>query len=485
MTLRTTSYYLTFLLLLVSGILKAQQLPLYNQLYVNPFVFNPSLAGYPEKTNAYLIRNQKYLGFDGGNVTNILTVNGRVFSDKLGLGMTVFNDQMGITTAQGAGLSFSYRLKLKEEAFLGFGISAGITDRRFDLNAVVVQDVDDPTLDLSSFPARKAYPDATAGLYLQWKKFQFGFSVPQLIGNDLKFTNDGNHILERHYMAHATYDWIVSVPLNLSIIPFARVAYIPGAPLHYEGTVIADMKNIGWISASYKSNYAAAASCGIRIKQNLILGYSYSFIINTTKSYGATNQEILLGYTFGVKGNDKEKKALEEALAENERLKQELMKKQQANDSIAKNNQELQEKLREQEQYYNDTIAKLNEELRKLRENAGKTKDTISEIKANNPNDNDPRIRNSKDDHFTELDKTTDSPKGYYVIDGAFSKLENAETHFNEIKGSFPEARIIFNHRNGLYYILLTYSDDKNKVFQTHNKAKAMGEEKAWILNYR
>jgi hypothetical protein len=71
------------------------------------------------------------------------------------------------------------------------------------------------------------------------------------------------------------------------------------------------------------------------------------------------------------------------------------------------------------------------------------------------------------------------------VIDGAFSKLENAETHFNEIKGSFPEARIIFNHRNGLCYILLTYSDDKTKVFQTHNKAKAMGEEKAWILNYR
>lgn len=458
---------------------------MYNQYYINPFVYNPSLAGYTDKTNAYFLRNQKYLGFEGGNVTNILTVDGKVFTEKLGLGLTVFNDQMGPAISQGAGLSFSYRADFSEKVKLGFGMTAGATDRRFDPSNLVVRDLNDPTI-VYVFPTRKTYFDLSAGIYLDVDRFQFGVSVPQMIGNTINISVDGSHILERHYLAHFKYDYLLSEKLSLSLIPYARVMYVPGAPFQYDVNITADMKKFGWFTASYRSNYSIAANLGLRIKENLVVGYSYNYVMNNTNSYGPMNQEILVGYTFGVKGNDKEKKLLEEALKENERLKMELQKKQNENDSLAREKQrteeELNRKLNEQEQYYNDTVNKLNEELRKLREEIKNTTNKVTEVKETNDG---PPIRTTTGDHFVELDKTTESPKGYYVISGAFGKIENAEEHFATLKNQFPESRIIFNERNQLHYILLTYSTEKKKVFDTHSKAKAFGEEKAWILEYR
>lgn len=481
-----TSYIrhsLLLLLLIISRTGFSQQVPLYNQYYINPFVLNPSLSGHDDKINAYFLRNQKYLGFDGGNVTNILTVDGKVFTDKIGLGLTIFNDQMGPAISQGAGLSFSYKVNFQEDVALGFGMSGGVTDRRFDPSNLVVKDWNDPTIQYV-FPSRKTYFDLTAGLYFDYKKFQVGVSAPQLLANDIKLAIDGSHILSRHYFMHMKYDWMVSEPLNLSIIPFAKVMYVSGAPLQYDINVSADFKNIGWVTATYRSNYSVGANLGVRIKKNLMLGYSYNFVMNNTNAYGPVNQEILFGYSFGTKSNDKEKKLLEEALKENERLKMELQKKQNENDSLARekarSEEELNEKLRKQEEYYNDTVNKLNEEIRKLREQ----KKTVEEVKTTNTTD-DKLIRRTDNDHFVELDKTTESPKGYYVIDGAFGQLSNAEEHFNEIKANFPEARIIFNERNQLHYILLTYSTEKTKVFDTHRKSRGLGLEKSWILEYR
>ncbi|HRE73364.1 MAG TPA: PorP/SprF family type IX secretion system membrane protein [Flavobacteriales bacterium] len=481
MTSTSILYRFLLVIFLTPLAASAQQIPLYNHYHVNPFVYNPSLSGYSGKTNAYFIRNQKYLGFEGGNVTNILTVDGPIFANKVGIGFSVFNDQMGPSIAQGAGLSLSYRVEFSEKIKLGFGFTGGATDRRFDPSNVVVVDNNDPTL-VFSFPIRKTYFDLSAGIYLDVDRFQFGVAVPQMLANTVRVSMDNSHILERHYMGHLKYNWLISPTLDLSLIPLARVMYVPGAPFQYDVNITADLKKIGWITATYRSQYAVAANIGFRIKQDLVFGYAYNFVMNTTNAYGPVNQEILVGYTFGVKSNDREKKLLEEAERENERLRQELLRKQKEYDSLNTIKEGLDRRIDEQERYYNDTINKLNEELRKLREDMKNTQTKVTEVK--NTNDGPP-VKRTEGDHFVELDKSTESPKGYYVIDGAYGSMENAQSQYDRLKGQFPEARIIFNERNQLHYILLTYSEDKPKVFDTHRKAKSIGEEKAWVLEYR
>ena len=85
--------------------LNAQQLTQYTHYFSNPYMINPSLAGHDGVTNDYFIRNWKTLGFDGGNVSNFLSVDGSIFDNKLGFGVSLMNDQMGPLSTQGGYLS--------------------------------------------------------------------------------------------------------------------------------------------------------------------------------------------------------------------------------------------------------------------------------------------------------------------------------------------------------------------------------------------
>lgn len=592
----------------LSGIkLNAQQITQHSNYFVNPYIINPSLAGYSGNTNAFFIRNQKNLGFDGGNVSNLLTVDGSLFDNKIGLGITLQSEQMGPSLNQSGYLSLAYTVKLSEENKLGFGLSGGIADRRYDLSNAVVQDLNDPMLQMG-FPARKTFFDATAGVYLDLKKFQFGIGIPQIIGNQISISESQTRIA-RHYSMHALYNLLISEHYELSLVPFVKALYVPGAPFQYDVNLKLDMKRIGWFNIAWRSNYALAASIGFRIKNNFQLGYSYHLPMNNTKSYGVSQQEVIVGISFGG-GGKLDKKELEEAQKEKERLQLENARLENERDSLMKlktkaevdlrneksNNKELQDsisKINDKNLEFleeNDQLLKENEELKKLieelKKNSGtktvevpdpKTKEEneklrkeneklkkeieahqsnndsntiqpdpilkgeneklkseneklkkeieslrsnttddserlrkenekllkqIEDLKSNSNSSNSSSstnnngtnsnnnssfngdIRKSINDHFYEMDQTTDAPKGFYVVSGAFAKMEFAESWLAKNKADFPDARIIHNTRNNLNYIILGYSAEKTETYSTYTKGKNAGISKIWILDY-
>jgi len=502
-------YYLFFLAIVTIGTrLSAQQVPQYAQYFINPFVYNPALSGYNDKTNAYFIRNQKYLGFDGGNVSNILTVDGSIIDKKSGAGISLFNDQLGPLTNQGANLSFSYTVKISEESRLGFGLSGGISDRRYDLGNVVVQDPNDPMLQMN-YPARKTFVDGSAGIYFDYKEFQFGLAVPQLLGNSLKYDLSTTNI-DRHYIFHARYKFNLNEPKGISLIPFAKMMFVPGAPLQYDVNLTVDVMNTGWLNVAWKSNYAVSANIGIRIKKILSIGYAYNFVMNSTKSYGPVNQEILAGFTFGRKAGEKEKRELEEAKKEIERLEAENLRLQNEKDSLNRLKYNAEEELRkekEKNERINDSIQKLNEQLKKAEEDKRRLESEKAELEKNknvslytdkkteidtniitktkeniNTDAKNPDIIKWLDNHFLELDKITEAPKGYYVVAGVFGNFTYAEAFFNKVKAGFPEAKIIYNERNKLNYITLGYSKEIKVVYEIFKSGYREGLGELWIL---
>ena len=130
----------------------------------------------------------------------------------------------------------------------------------------------------------------------------------------------------------------------------------------------------------------------------------------------------------------------------------------------------------------NDSINKLNELLAK--------KNEVKTIQSQEPK-NDTKeekfdmsqVKKSENDHFLEMDKS-ESPQGLYVVFGAYSNEENAVHHLEKYKSDFPDARMIFNERNGYRYIILKYSLTPPSIFETQHKAHGMGLSKAWILEY-
>lgn len=612
----------------------AQQITQYAQYFMNPFSINPALSGYSGQTQAYFLRNQKNLGFESGNVSNLMTIDGSVFDNKIGLGVSLMSDQMGPLSTQGGYLSLSYTVKLSEENKLGFGLSGGLADKKYDLSNAVVMDANDPML-VMGFPARQSYFDMNFGLYMDIKDLQFGFAIPQLLGNSISYT-DSETNNERHYTAHLAYNLLLSETYELTLKPFARVMYVPGAPFQYDINARIDMKRIGWFNLGWRSNYSLSANLGFHIKNNIHLGYAYHFVMNNTKAYGPSQNEILLGISFGG-GGSKDKRLLDEAQKERDRLmlenskllnekdsliklktkadvelRNEQSEKEKLNDSIAglnskvkevssendnlksenenlkkqleeikanpnnktitvpdpnteaenkrlkKENDDLKNQLANKSgnttttvvdptmeaenkklKKENDDLKKQLEELKansgiktvtvpdpntaaeneKLKKENGDLKKQVETLKTNNSGNNNGNnstnnsgnngnsltnnsgnnstsnsgnngtnfsgdIRKSVNDQFYEIDKTTDAAKGYYVVSGAFGSITNAEALLAKHQANFPSAKLIYNTRNTLHYVILGYSSEKTEVYSTHTKAKNSGIAKLWILDY-
>ena len=166
----------------------AQQIPLYSQYYFNPFIYNPAMTGAGELANVFLIHRAQWTDMPGGPVTKALTLDGPIKKNKVGLGISLFNDATDITQRTGINASYSYRIDISDNTHLLFGLSTGALNSRIDFSNVIVKDMND--LSVFDDSQRKTTIDANFGLAFLWKKLEVGFAVPHLLGNSLKFANN-------------------------------------------------------------------------------------------------------------------------------------------------------------------------------------------------------------------------------------------------------------------------------------------------------
>ncbi|MDQ3112101.1 MAG: type IX secretion system membrane protein PorP/SprF [Bacteroidota bacterium] len=284
----------------IAGTLSAQQLPLYSQYYFNPFLYNPATTGVTNETNAFLVHRSQFSGISGGPVTNAFTIDGFMDDKNIGLGFSIFNDNQDITERLGIYTSYAYRLKINEDQAVRFGLSVGFLDNRIDFSKAVVKDANDPML--MNQLSRKSSLDATLGVSYNWKELRIGFSVPQLIGQRVKFSNyDMNtyYQLNRHYQASVNYKWVFNEEMQLALEPMALMRFMPHTPFQYDVNVLASWKNMFWLGVSYRSNYAVGVNARVKLFGNLSAGYAYDIITTPLKTSAGVSHEFMLGYKFG------------------------------------------------------------------------------------------------------------------------------------------------------------------------------------------
>jgi type IX secretion system PorP/SprF family membrane protein len=119
----------------------AQQTPSFDHYLVNPYLVNPAAAGM-NGTNVIIDYRKQWSGFTGAPETQVLSVDGAIKKDKIGLGVMVLNDQVNILANTGAYATFAYRAKFSENHFLRFGLSAGMNQNRILFDKI---NADDPS----------------------------------------------------------------------------------------------------------------------------------------------------------------------------------------------------------------------------------------------------------------------------------------------------------------------------------------------------
>lgn len=288
------------LLALLPLALLGQLTPVTNQYVLNPLTINPSYAGSRGGLSIAAFYRQQWVGINGAPRTMSLEVDAPVLSSKLGLGLFVVNDQIGVTKQTEVMTSYAFRISVGSGT-LAFGLGAGLVATNTAWSDLIVLDPGDEyyLIDSRVF----VVPDFSFGTYYYGNNCFVGFSIPRLLG--YKFDFDRNKYSLRvepgQYNYVLTTGYMFPLGQKARLMPSALVSYSPGDRLLYDGSLHFILYDRLWVGATYRSTGSVTALAQFAINNQFKVAYSYDINYGKLGSYNHGSHEVMLRYEFRYK----------------------------------------------------------------------------------------------------------------------------------------------------------------------------------------
>ena len=502
--------------------LLAQEQRVFSQFFMNPYIYNPAYVGVEGHTALFVMYRGQYSSLPGGPTFSHATFH-TPLKGGLGVGGLVFNEsEGGILNTSGFKVSAGYLAAFDKKHYLRFGMSLGAGTTSLDDS--------DPGISADIFgdPAfanlSNKYLIADFGVTYHFDHFNFGLSIPNLIGREVisaesfspvKISPLDNILLKMNYRGHISHDFAIE--------PHILYRYSNITTSQYEAAVIMHLKHIVWVGASYREGAGINALVGFKIKEKMGIGYAFELGNADISSITGNTHEIHIGYHLSehkkhhghhhsfIKSH---KLTAEERakLAEEKRRKKEEKenREQERLDRLNKIDEKPDETNTESDvPDTNDTNEQSDtsseptttrprtEPTRTTTpDNTPSTEDssaTGSNNNTSNTSDNSnqtttqptqtvtspagaPRVKSGT--HYLEL------PSGNHVIAGAFSEFDHAENFSDELfQRGFHDTIVGYQSEKGYYYVVLFRSASHAAAAAQRNRMRQTpGLEEVWIL---
>lgn len=286
--------YFILVVLVYSGKLFSQQLPLFTNYLFNAYAFNPAVAG----SNPYIQANMNYrnqwTGFDGAPKTYMASMYGPFRkSKKVALGGMIMTDLTGLLQRTAGYFTYAYHVQLNDKWKLGMALSAGMVQYRVRLYDVRAYDKDDEVL-TGNVLSKMAF-DANAGIYLYRSNFFFGVSGYQVANNKVDFTNSQSKQTPHLYVMTG---YTIKVNKRFGVQPSMLIKYNVPTPVQPEFSLRAIYQKQLWLGFSYRMNDAYSFMFGVVCKERISIAYAYDLPFSGIRKYTGGSHEIMLTYSF-------------------------------------------------------------------------------------------------------------------------------------------------------------------------------------------
>jgi len=311
---------IVLVLLLGSTNVYGQQDAQYTQFMYNKLPLNSGYTGSREVLSIRALYRAQWVGSKGGGIpgapqTAVLSIHSPLKNDHYALGFYYVNDRLGVTHTNQFDATFAYRVALGKKVKLSLGINAGILWYKANLAGSVTTDGTDidPALNRN---VSRVLPDVGAGLYIYHPNFYVGFSVPNFIKSDLSNKNQDGSDAKRTAHLNAMLGGVIPAGKVLKIRPQILYRYLASADQKIPHTfdfnlslLIYDRVNIGGqyrTSFGNKNNGVSLTngdSFDVMLEvwptKQLMIGYSYDYLLTKLGNYNRGSHEVILGYDFG------------------------------------------------------------------------------------------------------------------------------------------------------------------------------------------
>jgi type IX secretion system PorP/SprF family membrane protein len=269
----------------------AQQLPQFTQYMYNTISINPAYAGSRETLSVVGLHRSQWVGLEGGPQTQTLSIHAPMRNERVGLGFSFINDELGFQNFSYLYGDFSYTIPTGDNSKLAFGIKAGFTSYSLDSDFQQSQS-NDPVI--FGFEDRWK-PNIGTGIYWHSQKWYLGLSAPRILNTD--YTGDAAFQALERISYYFTGGYVFDLSENTKFKPAALLKATNGAPLSFDLTANFLFYEKFWAGASYRINERAAALGAIadfQVSKQLRIGYAYEYPLSDLRPYTSGTHEILL-----------------------------------------------------------------------------------------------------------------------------------------------------------------------------------------------
>ncbi|WP_271770289.1 PorP/SprF family type IX secretion system membrane protein [Aquimarina algiphila] len=289
----------------------AQQDAQYTQYMYNTISVNPAYAGSRGVLSIMGLHRSQWVGLDGAPRTQTLTINTPMgTNERLGLGLSIVNDEIGPTDETYFGIDFSYTIPLSERGKLSLGIKAGGHLLNVDFQRLSQFNGNDALFENNI--DNKFSPQIGVGFYYHTDKFYFGLSAPSLLETnhfDESSTSTDSEavsfLAEERINYYLITGYVFDLNDNLKFKPAVLGKLVFGAPLQVDVSANFLMYERLTLGVAYRWSAAVTGQIGFQISDALMIGLAYD---RETTELGQTqfndgSYEVMLRFELFKKYN--------------------------------------------------------------------------------------------------------------------------------------------------------------------------------------
>ena len=289
-----------FILIVTIGLLNttnsvAQQDAQYTQYMYNTINVNPAYAGSRGVLSVFGMYRAQWVGLEGAPNTAAASIHSPIENSRVGLGLSVSNDQIGISERNTVSTDFSYTINTSDSYKLSFGLKGSASLLNVDYNKLNKYDKNDPKFQNNI--DNQFSPNIGAGVYYHSDKLYAGVSVPFIL--ETKHFDDNTNSVAKdalHYYFIGGYVFDVSESTKFK--PAFLIKSVKGAPLQADLTANFMFHDKFVVGGAWRWSAAVSGLVGFQVDNNWFVGYTYDSDTTKLANYNSGSHEIFLRYEF-------------------------------------------------------------------------------------------------------------------------------------------------------------------------------------------
>lgn len=311
------------LLVLTALVSKAQYIPNSGQAFQFASLYNPAFAGVESYGDLKLGYRYQWTGFKENapkfinlsynvrlkqpvdlNLNALRTSQGgskgksKIPKSKQtvqGLGMNVFNEQVGLIDRLGGGITYALHYPVSKTMRLAAGTTVMVENTKVDVSKIYLgSDADpDPFYDnLLRGGSNHTEANVRAGLLLYSPRFYVGASYypiwkTEVKSSDLSFEDS-------YYRASAQFGLAFPMRQGVTVKPSVMALLQTNDKLLIDYNVKMYFQQKLWMGLTYRDVESGIASAGLTINDMFSAGYSYEFSTGKLRQFSSGSHELVL-----------------------------------------------------------------------------------------------------------------------------------------------------------------------------------------------